>query len=239
MSRLIFVLSTPRSGSSAVALALEAAGVHMADRPQPADANNPAGYGEDLAFHEIDKPLTGHNYDKQWAEALPDALGKELEALLWRRASLHAFNGIKSPGLSYCLHLVLPMAEPLFEDVRLVVVRRNRLDRVRSLMSHSRRAWNGARKVGPAGAAKIMAEWEMALERQLILSSSYPLYAVRYERLIEHPEREVLRLLEYCLGASLAYRALPAAVAAIDPSLQRHGGMPAMPARGAGVAGAY
>ena len=86
MSRAIFVLSIPRSGSSCVAGCLHRLGVDMgsANYMQNTDFLNPGGYYEDRRFQNITKQIAGQKYTVRYRAPTEDQLDAYWELVMQR-----------------------------------------------------------------------------------------------------------------------------------------------------------
>lgn len=102
----VIVLGLPRSGTSALAGALQAMGVHMGDELLPAMAGvNDKGFFEDTEFLEMHIHLMGSHTDPkiEFEQDLPQRTLDWYEKLVQKREAAHPWWGVKDPKLCFLL----------------------------------------------------------------------------------------------------------------------------------------
>ena len=185
----VIVLGMHRSGTSLVASMLDAMGVEMGERLMPANPSNPRGYYEDLDFYEMNEAIlaeAGGNWGQLPSQQAIEEAGERLRyriGALVDRKNWQKLWGWKDPRTC----ITLPLYLPHLDDVRCVVVRRDRPAVVASLMKRDggqAADWNA-----------LCDEYERRVV-QFLLSAGAPIHHVRYED-VTHPktgEREALKL---------------------------------------------
>jgi len=223
MSRAIFVLSTPRSGSTATAGALHRLGVDMGEgHLQRPDASNERGYYEDLRWQRINKQLAGYRYETRKVWTLP-ARQAEQYRLLAAECAQAPLWGVKGPRLAFTFHLVHPLVAH-FAKVRVVVVQRARAEVIASLIRHSQVAYGGALRMAEHEAVRLLERWETALAHSLG-SFHGPVHVVEYGELMGANQVAELHALEaFCTeGLDVQRRGIEEALRWLDPGLRHHG----------------
>lgn len=219
-SRAIFVLSLPRSGSSAVAGALHRMGVDMGQGHwQPKDASNPGGYYEDLRWQRLNKELAGSGYASRHVAKLPDR-HREAYRDLFELCSRQALWGVKAPRMAFLFQHLWPLASS-FCELRVVSVVRPKEEVIDSLQRHSEVAYGGARRMSRARAARLVANWHRA-ELQSQRDCPQAGHVVHYGRLVEDPERELIDLVRFVFEGTGIEPDLTEAIEWIQPGLRHH-----------------
>lgn len=137
----VLIAGFHRSGTSAIARMIHAAGVHLGDELLGAEPSNPYGHFEDLevvTMHDNFLQRAGHTWKSTGSaqQPLDDASTDELRTFIEQRNSTHKLWGAKDPRLCLYLDEWLSIAP----DAQVVVVIRRPDQSVRSLhMRHSRR----------------------------------------------------------------------------------------------------
>ena len=195
-SRAVFILSTPRSGSSALAGAMDALGVDMGKQyDQPKDFLNPKGYFESRNWQLIHKSLSGNAYTVRFAEATQDHL--EAYRRLIVKCSQAPIWGCKSPRLAYTLHFIKPLLQEAGVDIRIVVARRDFESIVQSFKRHTELAYQGRWPMTEDQARAHMGKWLKAVEWQLAQWDG-PVCEMDYDQLLEEPVTELCTLHDFC-----------------------------------------
>ena len=194
-SRSIFLLSCPRSGSSAISGALHRMGVSMGENLQVADELNPGGYYESLAWQRVNKAIGGQRYNVRWMNATPEQL--EQYRRLIAKCSRAMIWGCKSPRLAYVFHHIWPLFKGTDTEIRVVWAHRDFENIVKSFQRHTELAYHGRWPMTEDQARALMTKWHKALIWQL---ATFPgqVYQVDYDRLLEEPVTELLNLHDYC-----------------------------------------
>lgn len=223
MSRAVFVLSLPRSGSSAVAGALHRMGVDMGEgHLQVPDASNAGGYYEDLRWQRVNKQLAGYRYSTRRVWTLPETQRAAYRDLAERCAQAADVWGVKGPRLAFTFHLVHPIVAEVAE-VQVVVVRRA-WDEVRdSLIRHSQVAYGGGLRMAQHEAERLLRNWENALVYS-VDSFPGPKHAIEYGELMGEGQEAVLYDLERFCFRGMGHLSLGIAPALewLDPGMRHH-----------------
>lgn len=181
-NRFIAVISSGRSGSSAVAGSLHHAGIpfglpgHLIG---PAEGN-PRGHFEDACFNKITGGMLGAQNllsSQHWFSTYAETVKTHIQRPIW---------GIKDPA--FCA--IWLQVEHLFgDDIRIIAVHRQFNSVVRSRM-HAQ------------GMTKKYAErfhtWTLALMHQTLYRTKHPVIHVQYEDLVENPESATTAMLDFC-----------------------------------------
>ncbi len=128
-----------RSGTSAVAGQLAAAGVHLGDRLLGVDVGNPHGHHEDLDVVELHDELLAINGLEWWSAPprelwVPDHCWQRITDIVRRRRTRHTDWAIKDPRLSF----FVPLWRHVDPTLRVLVVDRRVDDCVASLIERHR-----------------------------------------------------------------------------------------------------
>lgn len=196
MSRAIFVLSIPRSGSSCVAGCLHRLGVDMgsANYMQNTDFLNPGGYYEDRRFQNITKQIAGQKYTVRYRAPTEDQLDAYWE-LVMQRCKNYPIWGVKGPRMAYTFHYIWPM----LDDVRVVHVERDWESNVSSMKRHSELAYNGFLKMDRERAEALLVRWNEAVENR-IAAFPGPVHSICYDQLFVEPVDTLLELHDFCFS---------------------------------------
>ena len=195
MSRFVGVLGAGRCGSSAVAGALHAAGIHMGfDLIGPHETYNSKGHFEDRNLHVMHRLMTRDYVMHPALQWETDLLGKmphnppfsELAANYDRQLAKR--DGMPIWGVK-CIFLARVwdfVGHRYPEDARFIMVHRGWGAMTASRVEHS-------------GPIKELAEQRQSvlIADALKLASDYPVLHVVYEELIEFPERVVNGMLNF------------------------------------------
>lgn len=188
-SRCVIVLGIPRSGTSLVAGILYTIGVDMGNGYlQPADANNPAGYWEDLRWQRLNKQITGIRY----GHAQPPDISAEQKMAyreLAHECQRRALWGMKDPRLCFTLHWIAPY----LRDARLVIVRRDLGASIESMVLHSINSYKGELRMDRDRAAALLEVWRKGMDWQ-IAEFDGPRLEVNYTSLLKNPDTWVRTL---------------------------------------------
>lgn len=181
-SRCCVVLGVPRSGTSLVAGILHTLGIDMGEGYlQPADANNPAGYFEDLRIQRLNKQITGIRYGTGQPPDI-DAEKKMAYRDLAAECQRRPLWGMKDPRLCFTLHWVTPY----LKDARLIVVRRDLKASAESMVLHSINSYKGELRMEYDQAAALIETWHEAMEWQAAEFDG-PKMSVGYKALLAEP----------------------------------------------------
>jgi len=195
-SRCCAVLGCPRSGSSALAGALDFLGVQMRRQyDQPIDFLNERGYVEDSRWQILHKAVSGNRYVIRQEGATPNQL--DAYRRLIRLCSSNPIWGMKSPRLAFTFQFVKPLLQEAGVDTRVVVARRDFESIVQSFKRHTELAYGGRWPMTEEQAREHMTKWNDALEWQLVQWDG-PTYEVDYDRLLAEPVTELCALHDYC-----------------------------------------
>jgi len=121
MGRCILVLGTGESGTSGVAAILDALGVYMGSEFIPPRRDKPPTYENAEFFHVTRRILAGEGTPADYEPLI----AANRERPIW---------GLKDPALVHTLPRLLPRIERAGDDVRFVVVRRDRERCINSFM---------------------------------------------------------------------------------------------------------
>jgi len=194
-SRAIFILSCPRSGSSALAGSLHRLGVNMGERLQVADILNENGYYESLAWQRINKQIGGERYTVRWMDATPTQL--DAYRRLIAKCSRAPIFGVKGPRMAFTFNHIWPLFAETDTELRVVWAHRDFENIVKSFKRHTELAYHGRWPMTEDEARALMEKWRKALLYQL---GNFPgmVYQVDYDKLLEEPVTELLNLHDYC-----------------------------------------
>jgi len=141
--KAIFVIGMHRSGTSAVAGALHAAGVYFGDDLLPASPSNEKGFFEHRELVQVhEEILAALNHPWHHPEALPWGwlhdpvllpFRQRIKEILIRDFSGRALFALKDPRLALLLPLYWDILEELGIEAYVVVVKRNLIEVARSL----------------------------------------------------------------------------------------------------------
>lgn len=218
-SRCVVVLCLPRTGSSALAGALERLGVPMG-RDTWRDGMNPRGYYEDRRWHRLHTYVTGVRYDVKTPKGLAERHRKAYEKLVVG-LNRQPVWGFKDPRTC----MVFPHIADLLEDTRVVVVTRDREETALSLKRHSERAYGGQFRMDEEHALAKVDEWQAALDWSLEWWDG-PTLEVQYRGLLDDTEATVRALAEFCfkgLPFTPDEERIEAACRWVDPELAHFG----------------
>jgi hypothetical protein len=220
-SRCILILSNHRTGSSALAGALERLGVPMGGPGDVCPNGNPRGHYEDLAILRLHQQMcgefrSGHAWCSPdewdtWRFPQPDPAPwiDEYRAVLRQRAATRAVWGYKDPRLCFLAPLFIECCPA---DVRFLVARRDPAACAQSLW---RRDAPADRRFTLEKANQVIAHYDRALEQVLQDYPSRTLAEVRYEELIAQPRQILGDLMRH-----IQIELVEAAAAFIDEDLQ-------------------
>jgi len=196
MSRAIFVLSLPRSGSSALAGCLHRMGIDMGEGYlQVPDVLNPAGYVEDRRWQLINKQIAGSQYVVRWKEPTQGQL--DAYRRLIAKCSTVPVWGVKGPRMCFTFHRITPLLEEAGVECLVVNAHREFENVVQSFKRHTEIAYGGRWPMTEDEARAHMEKWRAALQYQLgSLRGDY--YKVDYDQLLAEPVTELLSLHDYC-----------------------------------------
>lgn len=204
MSRVIIVLTTGRSGSSAVAGALHNLDVHMSDREHTAGfghKNHRGGHWEDLRWHRLGLEIVdgGHPYRPTVAQM------QTYQSLVEERSTKRIW-GVKTPTFSF---LLLPLLQDgLFgPDVRVVCVHRTFVSAARSRQEKDRP--RQSIRLTEDAQAKVTISQLQAV--RYCHRNGIPVHHISFEHLIDDPDLHVNRMRKF------AYASLPADLNCPDP----------------------
>ena len=219
MSRAIFILSLPRSGSSCIAGALHRMGVDMGEGHwQPLDASNPRGYYEDLRWQALNKDLAGYGYSARSVYWLPDQ-HRAAYRRLFELCSQEPTWGVKAPRMAFTFKHFISLARE-FCEVRVVVIERDLDDVVASMKRHSEVAYDGTRRMSDAEASALIQTWQAAL-LDAIKTFRGPTCVVTYDDVIEKPETALRDLAKFCFEGK-PMPDLKEAIEWVDPEMRHH-----------------
>jgi glycosyltransferase involved in cell wall biosynthesis len=223
MPDVICVLGMHRSGTSVVARLINLLGVYLgpSERLVPPDADNPRGYWEHLAFHDVNEQILAR-FGGSWHEppvfppGWPNSPDVAPHAQQARAAIAEDFAdavrwGWKDPRTC----LTLPFWQTLGLPLRYVVCVRNVSEVVRSLQGRD-----------GFSADKGAALWLTYTASMLTHTAGRPRLFVWYGDLVEDPEREARRIAKF-LGVPAALDGVEGCAAVqgiVDEVLQHHRG---------------
>ena len=176
----IVVLGMHRSGTSLVASMLEAMGVHMGDRLMEPSVHNPHGYFEDLDFYNLNQ-LILHDAGGDWSNppsakairAAGERLRYRIEGLIAQKTTSDLW-GWKDPRTC----LTAGLYHPHLDDVKYVVVRRDRRAAVDSLMRREGGYWGDWGELYNLYSQRAV---------QFLTDIDAPIHHIRYEDAV-HPK---------------------------------------------------
>lgn len=180
MSRGVLVIGTHRSGTSAVAGALHALGVHMGSRLLGASEANPRGHFEDIGFLTLNDRIVG-----DWRDPTPDPSPYDLGEYRTRvesREAARALWGIKDPRLCFTARYILPF----MEDPVIVCTKRAPEESAASLARRDDMSIERAREITRAyldARSGILTEF-----------LDVPVFTVRFDELKREPKRTLREL---------------------------------------------
>ena len=173
MSRVVLVVGTGRSGTSAVAGVLDKLGVHMGDEFTKTSPSNKYGTYEEREFFDFNRKIQKSTDVDGW-----------IRDYIARRSDGHVLWGLKDPMLARVFYIVASY----LDDVKVIVTRRNKIPTVSSYMLAYHAKANDAENWYNEENAHLRA----ALEEY----NGSVLY-VDYDDLVEYPERELKRITDY------------------------------------------
>lgn len=222
MTRSIIILTTPRSGSSALAGALHTMGVNMgAGFFQPTDQFNPKGYFEDKRWRRISNALTGHRYAVRQPTALPPVYRTQYLSAISRSCSNQVW-GVKDTRLVFLFPLVRPLIEER-ADMRVLVARRDYDQVIDSLHNHSLNAYGGRFKKTKEEIEYLVDVWTTALNDCVDGLEKDQYKEVNYSDLIDDPVKVLGKLREFCFDGYKKYATDPEVAAKfIDAELNHN-----------------
>ena len=180
---------------------------------------NPRGYFEDVRWQAVNKAWTGSNYTLRLTEP-SDTIIKRYRKLA-KAYQTDRLWGMKSPRLCWIARFLWP----LLEDVRVVAVRRDFDATVRSLITHSRIAYNRKRTLSDKDALALLTRWRDARDETLALWGG-PMIEVQFEELLAHPLREAERLCAFASAGTGVDLDPEAGARFVDPELNHDGHHP-------------
>lgn len=193
MSRSIFVLGPPRSGSSCIAGAMHRMGINMGEgHLQVADVLNPGGYYEDLRWQRITKQIAGRQYTIKDPMTLTGAQ-RTAYAKLAHTCSENLLWGVKSPRIAFVFHYIWP----LLDDVRVVAMKRDPESMALSFHNHSQVAYHHNFRLTRKQVDEKLALYQSAIEER-ISDFPGPVYVADYDRLFDEPMAGLKALHNFC-----------------------------------------
>lgn len=192
-SKLIVVLGMHRSGTSATTRGLEVLGVKLGDNLHPAAIDNPKGFWEDRDFLSINEELLAYLGSGSERLGLIDwkipktsaiaSLRLKAEKIVREKCDQNPLWAFKDPRTAR----LLPFWQSVFEyvdcDVRYVIVNRNPVSIVQSLYER-----NGFEP------EKTFYLWLEHLVPAIARTMGASRVVIDYDRLLENPEQQLLRL---------------------------------------------
>ena len=192
-SKLIIVLGMHRSGTSAAARGLQVLGVKLGDNLHPAAIDNPKGFWEDRDFLSINEELLAYIGSGSERVGLIDwkmpktltvaSLKVKAEKIVREKCDQNVLWAFKDPRTAR----LLPFWQPVFEnvgcDVRYVIVTRNPISIVQSLYER-----NGFES------EKTFYLWLEHIVPAISKTAGEKRVVIDYDRLLESPELQLLRL---------------------------------------------
>jgi hypothetical protein len=164
---------------------------------QPDDKFNPKGYFEDLQWRYANQRITGRGYSI--AAANVTKIGKKQRAIyrnLAREYRTKVLWGMKDPWLCFVGQFVWKILANQGVEVRMVAVYRDLQASTASIRRHIERSYRGKYKYTPC---QIADAWQAGFERRLVeFPNQNNLYRVCYERLVDNPRVEIMRLIRFC-----------------------------------------
>ena len=193
--RLIIVLGMHRSGTSAITRGLNALGVELGNHLVPPQSANEAGFWEDIDLNTFDNELLDFlGYDWHTLTpiqptdlARPDLEDYKLRATKLLRKRLRSFPvfGMKDPRVT----ILLPFWKTIFDkvgaEISYVIAVRHPMSVARSL--------NKQFNFEPEKSYYL---WLEHMVSCLLYSSNNPRVVVDFDRLMEHPEKQLCRIAE-------------------------------------------
>lgn len=200
--KTVVVLGKPRGGTSVTAGLLAILGVDMAGDEMPTPFN-PRGAYEDTDFDELNARIlraAGSDDNALFAPpaletvlALRGTFDEEIREFFARKAKPHIW-GWKKPSTNFLIELFLPhLVNPHF-----VVVSRDPMDTAVSLVDF---AWQW-RHVSVADMVRLVEIIDDRIATFLRRHPDLPVLSVEFERIVEDPRAETVRLAEF-LGLRL------------------------------------
>lgn len=210
-SRVIIVIGTGRSGSSAIAGALHHSGIPMGLEGHlilPAPGNK-KGFYEDICFWSMAQGMLGapglirklkdDDLRKTWLDKFAKLIESHRQPPLW---------GIKNPGFCAMWHHI----EPLFsDDIRIVAIHRRFDGTVRSRIHAQSMSIEDA---------EGFHTWSLTLMNQELYTTKLPIHHVQYEALVEQPGAIIPPVLSFCSEDMDVELDRQAAIKFIEPSLK-------------------
>lgn len=192
----VIVLGMHRAGTSTLTRGLQALGVDLGDDLVEADEDNPKGYWEDSAVHELNKKVldaldlrwhsVGPIKTRAWENPALAELRTDAAALIRERFSKYALWGVKDPRLCR----LLDFWQPIFQSVGIaesyVIVIRNPLSVAKSLWAR-----NGF------SAEKSHLLWLQHFLPALGRTHGKPRVVVDFDKLMENPAFQLGRVAKH------------------------------------------
>lgn len=192
MSRAVIVLGMHRSGTSVITRGLKTLGVHLGTDLLGPRPDNPTGFWEDRAVMNLNERIfkvigmkwhTVSIIGNVWESSAMNALTMEAVKLLKRRFTKHAIWGFKDPRTVRLLPFWLRVFRHLNVKDSYLISLRKPADVAKSLYERQRMPAEQAYRlslvhVGP----------------YLHLVAGKPVVAVDYDRLMDDPRRELVRV---------------------------------------------
>jgi len=224
MSRVVYVLSLPRSGSSCIAGALHRVGVNMGEGNfQPTDARNPRGYYEDVRWKQVMQTLSGTRYAMHLPTGLSAWNEYAINDFAKRCAKHNPLWGMKCPRLAFTLQVIQPIVSEYVAESRVVHVTRDLGESVMSLVEHSLTAYGGRWKLTQLAAEEKLRLWQEQLDARLEAFDGQ-VFEVDYQEVLEDPRLIVEELRDFCFaGLSVASPPIDRALEWVAPELKHHG----------------
>lgn len=201
-SRAIVVLGVTRSGTSCLAGAMHRLGIHMCMGIQESE-QCPRGSFEDEEF------LSVGLFQQEHGTPLLAATGRRYAQVIRARNYQHVIWGVKEPRLMLVLEYLLP----LFEDLRVVIIGRDR-----GAVRTSYERWEAE-----IGAYPLEEQYQALARCEDVLEC--PMYRVQYEDLVSQPDIEIRTLAAWLFdgaGIDSEERGILRAINFVDPSLRHY-----------------
>jgi hypothetical protein len=218
-NRLIFVLGMHRSGTSALSGMLCQAGLDAPRDLMPAQLHNPLGYWESIGMYSLNEELLRAN-NTSWSGSnkLPLGWKDDPGTESWRRRILHhlerVFAGARMPVIKdprFCLLLegVSPWLESGWIKSYMILILRDPFEVASSL--------HAAEGIPLQAGLQLWLHHVLDAELQ---SRAHPRILIRFEELISHSERCLLRCLDL-LDDRLLYTDMQSGINHITADLHR------------------
>ncbi len=218
-NRLIFVLGMHRSGTSALSGMLCQAGLDAPRDLMPAQLHNPLGYWESIGMYSLNEELLRAN-NTSWSGSnkLPLGWKDDPGTESWRRRILHhlerVFAGARMPVIKdprFCLLLegVSPWLESGWIKSYMILILRDPFEVASSL--------HAAEGIPLQAGLQLWLHHVLDAELQ---SRAHPRILIRFEELISHSERCLLRCLDL-LDDRLPYTDMQSGINHITADLHR------------------